>query len=184
MLARFATSVVQGACPALLAKVIRERPLGMVMQPLDLVLFEHAVFFALSKKRLKVCRKRLDGLVGQYFARLDVFHAIGVVVRHIVPLNHELFARRWHLAREEEFRDAEHLLKMARVVAWHRQQVLPDLVVPARGQIDILDVSGHLTIKDSADKNVHGLMKAGFVFFNDGGLIREVVLTTLCQAVL
>ncbi len=111
------------------------------------------------------------------FCPFDVFGAIGTVVLHIVPLNRKLFAQRWHLTKGEEFRDAEHLLKTARVVAWHHQQVLLDLVVLAWGQIDVLDVSGRLTIEDSADKNAHGLMKAGFVFFNDGGLIGEEVVS-------
>jgi hypothetical protein len=139
--------------------------------------FKRAVDFTLSKKRLEVRRERLDRLVGQFFARFDVFGAIGAMVRHIVPLHRELFARRWRLARGKEFRDAEHLLETACVVAQRRQQVLSDLVVPARGQIDILDVSGRLTIKNSADKNAHGSIKAGFVVlgFDDGALVGEVV---------
>jgi hypothetical protein len=48
-------------------------------------------------------------------------------------------------------------------------------VVPARGQIDVLDVSGHLTIKDCADKEAHGTMESLFVFFDDGGLVGEAV---------
>jgi hypothetical protein len=142
------------------------------------VSFERPVDFALSKKRLKVRRERLDGLVGQFLARLDVFGAIGAVVRHIVPLHRELFARRWRLAGGEELRDAEHLFKTARVVARRRQQILPDLVVPAWGQIDVLDVSGHLTIKDCADEEAHGAMEALFVFFDDS-LVREVVFQDL-----
>jgi hypothetical protein len=101
------------------------------------------------------------------------------VVRHIVPLHRELFARQWHLARGEEFRDAEHLLKTARVVARRRQQVLPDLVVPARGQIDVLDILGHLTIEDGAGEEAHGAMETLFVFFDDGGLVGEVVFQDL-----
>ncbi len=132
-LARLATSVVRAARLALLADVVCERPLGAVTQPLDLVSFERAVVFALSKKRLKVRRKRFDGLVGQFFARLDVFGTIGLVVRHVAPLHRELFARQWRFAGGEEFRDAEHLLKMAHVVVRRCQQVLPDLVVPAWG---------------------------------------------------
>jgi hypothetical protein len=132
-LTHLAMSVVRAARLALLANVVREQPLGAVTQPLDLVLFERAVDFALSKKRLKVRRKCFDGLVGQFFARLDLFGTIGLVVRHVVPLHRELFARWWRFAGGEEFRDAEHLLKTARVVARCRQQVLPDLVVPAWG---------------------------------------------------
>ncbi len=33
-------------------------------------------------------------------------------------------------------------------------------MVPARGQIDALDVPGRLTIQNSADKELHGLVKA------------------------
>jgi hypothetical protein len=50
-------------------------------------------------------------------------------------------------------------------------------MVSARGQVDVLDVSGRLTIKNSADENTHGFIKASFVVlgFDDGGLVREVV---------
>ncbi len=44
--------MTQAACLVLLADVIREHPLSAVSQPLDLVTFERAVVFALSKKRL------------------------------------------------------------------------------------------------------------------------------------
>jgi hypothetical protein len=64
------------------------------------------------------------------------------------------------------------------VVARRRQQILPDLVVPAWGQIDVLDVSGHLTIKDCADEEAHSAMEALFVFFDDG-LVGEVVFQDL-----
>ncbi len=52
-----------------------------------------------------------------------------------------------------------------------------DLVVPARGQIDILDVSGRLTIENSTDKKPNGSMKARFIVlrFDDGALVGEVV---------
>jgi hypothetical protein len=65
------------------------------------------------------------------------------------------------------------------MVARRHQQVLPDLVVPARGQIDVLDISGHLTIKDCADEEAHGAMETLFVFFDDGGLVGEVVFQDL-----
>ncbi len=139
-LAHLATSMARAARLALLAKIVHEHRLGAVTQPLDLVSFERAVDLALRKERLKIRRECFDGLVGQLFARFDVLGTIGAVVRHIVPLHCKLFARRWHLAGGEEFCDAEHLLKTARVVAWRHQQVLSDLVVPARGQIDVLDV--------------------------------------------
>jgi hypothetical protein len=50
-------------------------------------------------------------------------------------------------------------------------------VVPARGQIDVLDVSGRLTIEDCADKEPNGSIKAHFVVlrFDDGALVGEVV---------
>ena len=121
-------------------KIVHEHRLGAVTQPLDLVSFERAVDLALRKERLKIRRECLDGLVVQFFAQLDVLGVIGAVVRHIVPLNRKLFAWLWRLAGGEEFRDVEHLLKTARVVARHCQQVLPDLMVSARGQIDVLDV--------------------------------------------
>ena len=73
----------------------------------------------------------------------------------------------------------EHLFKTACVVARRRQQILPDLVIPTWGQIDVLDVSGHLTIKDCADEEAHGAMETLFVFFDDGGLIGEVVFQDL-----
>ena len=35
-------------------------------------------------------------------------------------------------------------------------------MVPALGQIDVLDISGRLTIQNSADEKSHGSVKAGF----------------------
>jgi hypothetical protein len=115
-----------------------------------------------------------------FFTQLDVFGAIGEVLRHIVPLHRELFARRRRLAVGEE-----HLLETTHVVAWRRQQVLLDLVVPVRGQIDILDVSGRLTIENSTDNKPNGSMKARFIVlrFDDGALVGEVVAASfsLCM---
>ncbi len=75
-------------------------------------------------------------------------------------------------------RDVKLLFKMARVVVRRCKTVLQDRMVPALGQIDVLDISGRLTIKNSADKNAHGFIKAGFV------ILGFESLTTSRQAVL
>jgi hypothetical protein len=50
-------------------------------------------------------------------------------------------------------------------------------MVPARGQIDVLDVPGRLTFQNSADKNPYGFVKASFVVLGlkDIPLLRKVV---------
>ncbi len=103
------------------------------------------------------------------------------MVHHVVPLDRGLVTRRQHLARGEEFCDAEHLLKSTRVVVQRRQQIFYDPVVPTRGQIDVLHVVRHLTIQNCADKKSNGFIKASLVILHldDAALLREVVLDHL-----
>ncbi len=83
------------------------------------------------------------------------------MVRHVIPLERELLSGGRQFAGRKELRDAEHLLKSARVVPRRRQKILEDLMVPAEGQIDVLHVLGRLTIDNSADKKLRGLFKGG-----------------------
>ena len=107
------------------------------------------------------------------------------MVRHVVPLDRELVARRGCFVGGEELRDAKHLFESVHVVAWCYQKVLEDPMGPARGQIDVLNVSGRLTIQNSADEKPDGFVKACLIILHldDAALLREVVFTTLRQAV-
>ncbi len=85
------------------------------------------------------------------------------MVRHVAPLDCELVARQRRLAGGEELRDAEHLLKSARMVARRRQEIFYDPMVPARGQIAVLYIARSLTIQNSADEKPNGFIKASLV---------------------
>jgi hypothetical protein len=62
-LACLAMSMIRAARLTLLANVIFEHPLGAVPDPLDLKTFEHAVVFALSKKRLEIRQQSFNHLI-------------------------------------------------------------------------------------------------------------------------
>ncbi len=152
-----------GAARVALAANLRfHGPLRAVPEAVHLGTFERAVVHSLCEQRMKIRRKRINCLVGQFFTALNVLVAVLGMVRHIVPLQRELIARGGLLARGKFLGDAKHLLETSRVVARRRHKIFDDLMVPARGQIDVLDVPGRLTIKNSADEELHGSVKALF----------------------
>ncbi len=116
------------------------------MQPIDFGTFEHPVEFLLQKQQLKIGRQHLDRLGGQFLAAFDVLNVIGSMVRHIVPLEYELLARGRRLTRRKILGNAEHLLESPCVIRRRRQKIFDDLMVAAWRHIDVLHISGHLTI--------------------------------------
>ena len=172
------------ACPRISAF---HGPLRAVPEAVHLGTFERAVVHSLCEQRLKIRRQRINCLIGQFFSASNVLEAVVAVERHVEPLQRELIARGELLARGKFLGDAQHLLKTSRVVARRRHKILNDLMVPARGQIDVLDVPGRLTIQNSADEELHGSIKALFavgpIFRFDGHLVscgvlrREVKVT-------
>ena len=103
-----------------MAEILRYPLPRAVAEAVHLLLLERAVALFLSEESLKIFRQALDGLVGELFSARDELVAIGLVVRHVVPLDRELVARRQRLAGGEELRDAKHLLKSVRVVTRRR----------------------------------------------------------------
>ncbi len=97
-LAKLATRVARAVRLALLAQVAREPLFCAIMQAIDLGALERAVGLLLHEESLGVAR--------QVLAALSVFHAVGAMVRHVVPLDCELFARRLLFAGGELLGDA------------------------------------------------------------------------------
>ena len=97
-LACVAARVFGAACFAPAANLRFHGPLRAVPEAVHLGTFERAVVQSLREQRLKIRRKRINCLVGQFFTASHVLVAVLGMVRHIVPLHRELFARRWRLA--------------------------------------------------------------------------------------
>jgi len=147
-LAKLVARALAASGVAMLAKGVRELAFRPLAKAVDLGSLERAVGLSLREKRLKVLRETFDGLTGELFSALDVLGSIEPVVRHVVPVQRELFARRLLLAGGELLRDAEHLFVAPRVLARRRQEILDDAMVAPGCEVDVLFVSGRVAVED------------------------------------
>jgi hypothetical protein len=161
-LAKLVARALAASGVAMLAKGVRELAFRPLAKAVDLGSLERAVGLSLREKRLKVLRETFDGLTGELFSALDVLGSIEPVVRHVVPLQRELFARRLLLAGGELLRDAEHLFVAPRVLARRRQEILDDAMVAPGCEVDVLFVSGRVAVEDRADEVRNGFEKGFF----------------------
>ncbi len=82
-----------------MAEVLRYPLPCAVAEVVHLLIFERTA--ALGKESLKIFGQALDGLVGELFSPCNELIAIGLVVRHVVPLGCERFGRLCNLAGRE-----------------------------------------------------------------------------------
>ena len=124
----------------------------MIVDVIELGMFEQAVGPFRGKEGLKIGHQALKSLVVEALAAFDVLSAVQAVVQHIVPLHCELFAWWMLLAGGELLRDAEHLLEPPHVLLWGCQEVLHNAMVSSRLHVDVLEVPGRFAVGDGANK--------------------------------
>jgi hypothetical protein len=105
--------------------------------------------------RLKILREQLRRLFAKLTARVDVLRSVRSVEGHVEPFHGETCGGLLKVALGEQFRHAQHLLPSMKMVEGFCGKRLPDVVVAARLQVDVLPVPWLLPVQSFLQKQLN-----------------------------